>query len=302
MDSSTSLTADIPLGQGGLTASRLGWGMWRLAGTGQETLRLAEAALEADMRFFDTADIYGFGGPGGFGGAEALLGEAFALDPSLRGKVVLASKGGIDPGVPYDSSEAYLIKACEASLKRLQTDVIDLYQIHRPDLLAHPAEVAGALARLRRDGKIREAGVSNYTAAQTRALAALMPFPLVSLQPEFSALAIEALSDGVLDFAMEYEMAVLAWSPLGQGRLATGDGDARTQRVIAALDVLADRHGVSRSAAAVAWVLRHPSRPVALIGSQSPERLRDLAPARSVHLSKTEWYEVLVASRGERMP
>lgn len=302
MDSSTSFMADIPLGEGGLTASRLGWGMWRLDGTGQDALRLAEAALAADMRFFDTADIYGYGGPGGFGGAEALLGDAFGLDPSLRGKIVLASKGGIDPGVPYDSSEAYLIKACEASLKRLRTDVIDLYQIHRPDLLAHPAEVAAALARLRQDGKIREAGVSNFTAAQMRALSSHMAFPLVSLQPEFSALAIEPLSDGVLDFAMDYGMAVLAWSPLGQGRLATGDSDARTQRVVAALDALAEKHGVSRSAAAVAWVLRHPSRPVALIGSQSPERLRDLAQARSVHLSKTEWYEVLVASRGERMP
>jgi predicted oxidoreductase len=302
MDGSTSFMADIPLGEGGLTASRLGWGMWRLDGTGQDALRLAEAALAADMRFFDTADIYGYGGPGGFGGAEALLGDAFGLDPSLRGKIVLASKGGIDPGVPYDSSEAYLIKACEASLKRLRTDVIDLYQIHRPDLLAHPAEVAAALARLRQDGKIREAGVSNFTAAQMRALSSHMAFPLVSLQPEFSALAIEPLSDGVLDFAMDYGMAVLAWSPLGQGRLATGDSDARTQRVVAALDALAEKHGVSRSAVAVAWVLRHPSRPVALIGSQSPERLRDLAQARSVHLSKTEWYEVLVASRGERMP
>jgi predicted oxidoreductase len=168
--------------------------------------------------------------------------------------------------------------------------------------LAHPAEVAAALARLRQDGKIREAGVSNFTAAQMRALSSHMAFPLVSLQPEFSALAIEPLSDGVLDFAMDYGMAVLAWSPLGQGRLATGDSDARTQRVVAALDALAEKHGVSRSAVAVAWVLRHPSRPVALIGSQSPERLRDLAQARSVHLSKTEWYEVLVASRGERMP
>lgn len=301
MDTSSSPMADVALGQSGLMASRLGWGMWRLEGTGQDALRLSNAALEADMRFFDTADIYGLGGAG-FGTAEALLGEAFALDPSLRGRIVLATKGGIDPGVPYDSSVEYLIRACEASLKRLKTDVIDLYQIHRPDLLAHPEEAAAAFARLRQDGKIREAGVSNYTAAQMRALAAHMPFPLVSLQPEFSALAIEPLSDGVLDFAMEYSMAVLAWSPLGQGRLATGEGDARTQRVVAVLDALAEKHGASRSAVAIAWVLRHPSRPIALIGTQSAERLRDLAQARSVHLSKTEWYEVLVASRGERMP
>jgi predicted oxidoreductase len=293
--------ADLALGPNGLTASRLGWGMWRLAGTPQDALRLSEAALEADMRLFDTADIYGLDGAG-FGTAETLLGEACARDPSLRGRITLATKGGIDPGVPYDSSAAYLVRACEASLKRLKTDVIDLYQIHRPDLLAHPAEAAAAFARLRQDGKIREAGVSNYTASQMRALAAHMSFPLVSLQPEFSALAIEPLSDGVLDFAMEYRMAVLAWSPLGQGRLAAGDGDARTQRTIIALDALAEKHGTSRAVIAVAWVLQHPSRPIALIGSQSADRLRGLAKARSVHLSKAEWYGVLVASRGERMP
>lgn len=296
-----ALSEDVRLGETGLTASRLGWGMWRLAGDGAQALALAHAALDADMRFFDTADIYGLGGQG-FGAAETLLGEAFALDASLRPRITLATKGGIDPGVPYDSSAEYLVAACEASLRRLQTDVIDLYQVHRPDLLAHPDEVAEAFARLRQAGKIRAAGVSNYTAAQTRALNAVMPFPLVSLQPEFSALAIEPLSDGVLDFAMEYGMAVLAWSPLGQGALATGAGDARVQRVTAALDEIAARHGVTRPAAAIAWVLRHPSRPVALIGSQSAPRLQEAAQARSVNLSKAEWYAVLVASRGQPMP
>ena len=232
-----TLNAD-PVAAGGLVLSRLGWGMWRLRGGDPQTaLRLAEAALEAGMTLFDTADIYGPDNGEPFGAAEALFGEALAADPSLRGRIVLASKGGIVMGVPYDSSAAYLIEACEASLRRLRTDVIDLYQIHRPDLLAHPAEVAAALDRLRRDGKIREAGTSNHTSAQTAALAAHLPFKLASIQPELSALAISALEDGVLDLAMTLGAAVLAWSPLAQGRLAQASGDERAARVIPALEV-----------------------------------------------------------------
>jgi predicted oxidoreductase len=291
----------VSLGTSGLHASRLGWGMWRLRGSATEALNLSHAALEVGMTLFDTADIYGLDGDG-FGSAEELLGKAFALDKGLRAKITLATKGGITPPVPYDSSTSYLIAACEASLKRLQTDVIDLYQIHRPDLLAHPAEVAEAMVRLHQAGKIRAAGVSNYTTAQTRALSALMAVPLVSTQPEFSALAIEPLSDGTLDLAMEQGLAVMAWSPLAQGRLAQTGGDARTTAVGSALDVVAERAGVSRAAAAIAWVLAHPSRPIALIGTQSSQRLPDIAKSQQVKLTRAEWYAVLVASRGQPMP
>jgi aryl-alcohol dehydrogenase-like predicted oxidoreductase len=91
-----------------------------------------------------------------------------AAAPQLRDRMVLATKGGITPPVPYDSSPAYLRAACEASLRRMGVDVIDLYQIHRPDLFAHPAEVAATLTGLRDEGKIREVGVSNHTPAKSR--------------------------------------------------------------------------------------------------------------------------------------
>lgn len=295
-------TTSIAIAGAAIDVPRLGWGMWRLEGGGAHALELAHAALDAGMTFFDTADIYGFGGAG-FGAAEAALGEAFALEPSLRGRVVLATKGGIDPGVPYNSSAAYLVRACEESLKRLRTDVIDLYQVHRPDLLAHPSEVASAFDRLHTEGKIRACGVSNYTAVQTRALIAHMSLPLASIQPEFSALAIDAMSDGVLDLAMEYQFATLAWSPLAQGRLARDAGDdSRLRRIHTVVDAIAERENVSRSAVLVAWVLAHPSQPIALIGSQSRERLADVATATRVSLSRADWYAILVASRGERMP
>jgi len=298
----TIARAPEALTAGSLTFSPLAWGMWRFAG--QEPARaraLVEAAFEAGITLFDTADIYGFGGEG-FGAAEALLGRVFRESPGLRDRMVLASKGGICPPVPYDSSAAYLTAACEASLARLGVDHLDLYQIHRPDLLAHPAEVAGALEALRTAGKIREVGVSNYTAAQTAALQAHLSFPLVTHQPEFSPLATTPIEDGILDQALERGMRVLAWSPLGGGRLGGPSEDPRVQRVQAALDRVAEREGVSRTALAYAWIMAHPTRAVPIVGSQDPARIREASDALKVRLDRTEWYAILVASRGVPMP
>jgi predicted oxidoreductase len=302
-----SADARIPLGLGGLAVAPLGWGMWRLSQPGAASPReRVEAALEAGCTLFDTADVYGYSRGSGFGTAETLLGAVLREAPQLRARMVLATKAGITPPVPYDSSAEHLLEACDASLRRLGVDTIDLFQIHRPDVLAHPAEVAQALERLRRAGKIREAGVSNYGAAQLDALAAHLPFALASVQNEFSPLAIEPLADGTLDAAMRRGTAVIAWSPLAQGRLATAPGalaeDARTDRVIAALDAIARRDGTPRTAVAYAWIMAHPSRPIPLIGSQDPARIREARSAYAVHLTREDWYRILVAARGARLP
>jgi len=297
----------IALGRSGLSVATLGWGMWHLAGTDAAGARLrVEAALETGCQLFDTADVYGYRRGSGFGDAEALLGAVLRDAPQLRERMVLATKAGIDPRVPYDSSPAYLVAACEASLRRLGVERIDLWQIHRPDLLAHPAEVAAVFERLQAAGKIRAAGVSNYSAAQFEALARHVGPGLASVQNEFSALVIGGLEDGTLDAAMGYGAGVLAWSPLAQGRLVRtpeeGGEPARTAAVIAALDTIAARAGVSRSAVAYAWVMAHPARPVPLIGSQNPARIREAAQAFAVHMTREEWYRILVAARGRPLP
>ena len=301
-DLSRSTTSRRKLGKTGLEVSALAWGMWRFAGDDLDaaTARV-EAALAAGIDFFDTADIYGAGGDG-FGAAEALLGRVFARAPSLRQNIVLATKGGIEMGVPYNSSAAYLVAACEASLKRLGVERVELYQIHRPDSLAHPAEVAAAFEQLRAAGKIAEAGVSNYTPSQVAALRAHLPFELASTQPEFSALTIAPISDGVLDQAMQHGMGVMAWSPLGGGRLGAASDDKRVQTVATVLDEIAERQGVSRASVAYAWIMAHPSGAIPIVGSQQPERIAASTEALKVSLSRAEWYAVLTASRGERLP
>ncbi len=291
------------LGRTDIEVSSLGWGMWRFVGFDlTRAARLVEAAFDAGITFFDTADIYGYTPEGGFGDAEALLGQVLQHNKGLRSKMVLASKGGIIPPTPYNSSTAYLIGACEASLRRLGTDVIDLWQIHRPDLLAHPADIAAAFDHLKGSGKVRAFGVSNYTVAQTRALQAHLDFPIASYQPEFSALALDALTDGTLDLALETGATVLAWSPLGGGRIAEPADDERANRVVQALDRVATAHNVSRTTIAYAWVLQHPARPMPLVGTQNPERIMETNDVATVQMSRDEWYQILVASRGAPMP
>jgi predicted oxidoreductase len=297
----------IPRGGGCLEVAPLGWGMWRFAAAGGGGAReRVEAALEIGCTLFDTADVYGYSHGEGFGEAERLLGALFREAPALRERMVLATKVGITPPTPYNSSAHYLTEACEASLRRLGTGHIDLLQIHRPDLLTHPEEVARTLEQLSQSGKIRAAGVSNYSAAQFEALRRYLPFDLATVQNEFSALAPEPLTDGTLDAAMASGAAVLAWSPLGQGRLGAADGggagDARAAAVIGALDAVAERAGTARSAVAYAWIMAHPARPVPLIGSQNPMRIREARSAYQVQLTREEWYGILAAARGAHLP
>ncbi|MEZ5138209.1 MAG: aldo/keto reductase [Acidimicrobiales bacterium] len=285
-----------------LAVGPLAFGCWRFVGSDVARGReLIETALELDMNLVDTADIYGRGhGGGGFGEAEELLGKVLAEAPELRDQMVLATKGGIREGVPYDSSPDHLTQACDDSLRRLGVDVIDLYQVHRPDLLAHPLDVAETLDALVESGKVRAVGVSNHTPAQVRALAEYLEAPLVSTQPEYSAAHLDHLRDGVLDQAMELGLAVLAWSPLGGGRLATGEG-VRPE-LIAVLDELADREGVDRATIAIAFVLSHPSSPVAIVGTQTPDRLREATKALDVHLDRRDAYRIIEASEGVPHP
>lgn len=303
MDRLTINATARPLIDGAPAFSALGWGMWRYHGddVAAATAR-SMAALEAGITLFDTADIYGFDHEHGFGAAETLFGRVLTANPGLRDRIVLASKGGIQPPIPYHQRGDRLIECCEASLRRLNVDCIDLYQVHRPDLLAHPAEVAAALDTLRRQGKIKAAGVSNYTPAQVAALSAHLPFPLLSIQPEFSPLHIDPLFDGVFDQALERGLTVLTWSPLGGGGLLGDAGDERTARVVAALDAIAGRQGATRAAVAYAWALAHPARPIPLIGSQTPTRIREATDAFKVQITGAEWYAVLVAARGQPMP
>ena len=301
----------LTLGDSELRTPRLAYGCWRLSRAENSGAKAVRAAIEAGFTLFDHADIYG----GGV--CEEIFGGVMMESPELRERVLVAGKCGIrlphlgGAGEPYryDSRRGYIVESCEASLRRLRIERIDLYQIHRPDFLTHPDEIAAAFDQLARDGKVREFGVSNFRPAQVAALQRACGMRLRVNQVEFSLLQRAPLSDGVLDQCITEHMTPLAWSPLGGGQLADGAGDLlrsqreyQPQRVIPLLDQIAARHGASRSGIALAWLLRHPAAVIPLIGTTNPARIAEAVRAESIELSREEWYALLAAAEPEPLP
>jgi len=292
-DSPRQLADDISVGP-------LGYGCWRLINMSVGDARgCIEAALDNGMNLIDTADVYGLDWGGtAFGSGEELLGQVLNDAPVLRDRMVLASKGGIIPGVPYDS--AYLETACEASLRRLGVEQLDLYLIHRPDMLTHPEETARVLQNLKQSGKVRTLGVSNYLPSQTEALMSYLPGEIVCQQPAFSALHLDPLFDGTFDQCMQHKQLIMAWSPLAGGKLATSQDVPAA--LVEVLQSLAEREGVDQATISLAFVLAHPANPVALIGSIDRDRIAQAKQALDVTLERKDVYQIIEASMGESLP
>ena len=278
------------------------WKMHQWPLDAQGRLRWIERAVDLGITSFDHADIYG-----GYS-VEALFGEALALAPGLRQRLQIVTKCGIRlphparPGLAvkhYDSGAAHLQASVDASLAALRCGHIDLLLVHRPDPLTHPDEIARCFERLRAAGKVREFGVSNHTPAQFAALHRRIA--LATHQIEFSALQMKALADGTLEQAADLDLPPMIWSPLGSGRLITGD-DEHARRVRAALQPLADAHGVSLATVALAWVMRHPSRPRPITGSGRLEALAEAVAATRLVLDREAWTSVWRASMGHDVP
>ena len=302
-----------------LQTSRLAYGCWRILGhegaepnAGREAAaqQAVTVAYDAGFTFFDHADVYADGG------AEKVFGDVLKKVSGMRERVVITTKCGIRrKGVPnpdspyrYDFSAEHIVKSCEQSLARLRIETIDIYQLHRPDYLMDPAEVAGAFAQLRQQGKVREFGVSNFRPEQFSALQRACPFPLLVHQVEISLAKLGAFDDGTMDQCLAEKVIPLAWSPLAGGRLAdtlpidiNSPDHARRIGLRETLDDIARDYGVSRTLIALAWLLKHPTRIVPIIGTAKPERIREAAQAGKVHLSRDEWYRLLEAARGERL-
>ncbi|MBL9176130.1 MAG: aldo/keto reductase [Verrucomicrobiales bacterium] len=310
----------VLLGKSKLRVSRMGYGCWRLAGSeGQPPpadaeavgIRAVLAAVDAGYTLFDLADIYGGGR------CEEIFGSALRQRPGLRNQIVVASKCGIRKGgapgtgspYRYDSSGDYIVESVEGSLRRLGIETLDLLMIHRPDYLMNPGEVAGAFARLRDAGKVREFGVSNFRPTQWRMLQRACPFPLVVNQIEISLRRLDALEDGTLDDLMAEGVIPMAWSPLARGALVDAGGAeldspdvARRAALGDCLGDIARARGVSRAAVALGWLLQHPAGIIPVIGSVRPERIQDAITADSLPLSREEWYRLIAAARGARLP
>ena len=220
-------------------------------------------------------------------------------------------QGDPKPDSPYryDFSAGHIIWSCEQSLKRLGIDRLDLYQLHRPDYLCDPEEVASVFSRLQQSGKVREFGVSNFRPSQVNALQRACPMRLIVNQVEINVARLDTFHDGTLDQCLAEKMTPLAWSPLAGGRLGSNDpidlrdpDHARRIHIREVLDLIARDRGTTRPVVALAWPLKHPSRIAPIIGTTDPARISELAQAPELDLTRDEWYRLLEAALGQRLP
>jgi predicted oxidoreductase len=312
---------EIQLGVSSLKSSRLAYGCWRVGGTWNPAevtdqnrttgYRAIIAAYEAGYTLFDNADIYCRGE------AERILGETLKKVSGMRERVLVLTKCGIlPPGEPtpespqrYDFSAHHIVSSCEKSLARLGIETIDIFMLHRPDYLADPEEIASAFSELKKSGKVRWFGVSNFRPMLVTALQVACPMPLLVHQIEISLSKLDPFTDGTLDQCLIERITPMAWSPLAGGLIGGGakkllpsQENYQPQKILTVLDAVAKGRGTSRAAVALAWLLKHPSRILPIIGSTQPERIRDAAKAADLDLTREEWYRLLIAARGEPLP
>ena len=304
----------ISLGKSSLTASRLAYGCWRLASNKEDPQagrRALNAAYEAGYTLFDNADIYGGGE------AEKMMGVALKEISGMRDRVVILTKTGVrhgghpKPDSPnrWDFSAEHILRSCEQSLQRMGIETIDVFMLHRPDFLADPQEIAEAFEKLQAAGKVRYFAVSNFRPSLVTALQSACSMPLILHQVEISLAKLDAFSDGTLDQCMAEKMTPMAWSPLAGGligggakRLLKWQQSYQPEKFLADLEAVANARGVSRTMIALAWLMRHPSKIIPIVGSINPERIREATKAAEVELSREEWYRILNAARGEPLP
>jgi hypothetical protein len=301
------------LGMTNLEVSRIAFGAWQLGGewgTFDEDAAIAAIrhAREVGIDFFDTAQAYGFGA------SERLLGRALRDDlDHRRDEVVIATKGGLRPqgdGVVRDSSPAWLRQGAEESLRALDLDHIDLYQVHWPDPEVPFAETAGALQELVDEGKLRHVGVSNYDAAQMAEFARTRP--VETLQPPYHLFRRDIEAE-VLPYAGEHDIGVLVYAPLAHGLLSgtmdestefaaddwrsgspmfTGDAFRRNLETARQLERFAGERGHTVGQLAIAWTLAHPAVHVAIVGARRAEHIEASALAADIELTPVDLAEI----------
>ncbi|MGB9780134.1 aldo/keto reductase [Caldanaerobacter sp.] len=297
---------------GEIKASSIALGCMRISDKPiKQVEELIDTALEGGINFFDHADIYGGGK------SEEVFGKVLKKKKGLREKIIIQTKCGIRNGY-YDFSKEHILKSVEGSLKRLGTDYIDILLLHRPDTLMEPEEIAEAFSILHSSGKVRNFGVSNFNPMQVELLSKYLNQKLIVNQLQFSIAHTGMIDFGfnvnmkveqainrdgsVLEYCRLKGITIQAWSPFQYGFFeGTFLGNEKFKELNEKIDEIAVQKGVPSIAIPIAWILRHPAKIQAIVGTTNPARLKDICKAADIELTRGEWY-ALYRSAGNKLP
>ena len=279
-------------------AGTMTWGSWGKQLSTTEINHLMNYCVEIGMTTFDHADIYGDYEN------ETAFGKAFTESGIHRSKIQLISKCGIqmtngrkNKVAHYQYDAAYIVWSAEQSLKKLQTDYLDLLLLHRPSPLMQPDQVAEAILKLKGEGKIKEFGVSNFTPSQIAMIETKVS--VKANQVEFSLTHDYPMYDGTFDDCIANKRMAMAWSPLGNYFRAENKQNKRIGEV---LQVLKEKYDVDESQLLLAFILKHPAGIYPVVGTATKERLKAAMEAVSINLELQDWFLLLQASKGEQVP
>lgn len=277
----------------------MSWAKWGKDYSTEELIDLLNFCMDEGLSTFDHADIYGDYT------TEGRFGEALSKSGIKRESIQLITKCGIqyvgetrDNQVKhYNYSKDYIIWSAEQSLKNLKTDYIDLFLLHRPSPLMHPDEILEAIQRLKLDGKILNFGVSNFTPSQVELIDSKVD--VQANQVEFSLTQHSAMHNGSLDQMIVKGIKPMAWSPLGSYFRET---NAQTLRIKKILQKLSEKYEASEDTILLAWIFKHPSKVAPVIGTTNKDRMRNAKHAAQLTLELEDWFSLLVASQGHKVP
>lgn len=273
----------------------------------QEAARVIEVAADNGITFFDHADIYGGGD------CETLFGKALKTTNLNRDDLFIQTKCGIRPGISFDFSKEHILKSVDESLQRLQIEQLDALLLHRPDALVEPEEVAAAFDELEKSGKVKHFGVSNQKPMQIELLKKYVKQPLLANQLQFGIKHTEMLDNGInvnmtnaasvdhdgsiLDYSRLHDMTIQAWSPYQYGFFEGVFLDnPQFPELNEKINEIAEKYNVSNTGIATAWILRHPAQMQTILGTMKEFRIKEVAAASEIVLTREEWYEIYKAA------
>lgn len=282
-----------------IIAGTMTWGSWGKQLSKKDMILLIHHCIKNQITTFDHADIYGSYT------TEADFGNAFKDSGIKRETIQLISKCGIqylsenrnNTVKHYDYSKEYIFWSVEQSLKNLQTEYLDTLLLHRPSPLMQPDDIAEAIIKLKKDGKIKHFGVSNFSASQIALLSKYIPTTVNQI--EFSLTQHKAMHDGTLDYMQLHQIKPMAWSPLG---CVFKDNTNQTLRIKKQLDILSEKYQATHDQLLLAWILKHPSGITPVIGTTNLERITQAQQATKIDLEIEDWFLILVASQGHKVP